>query len=602
MCGIAGIISSSSNIDESIISRMTDIIAHRGPDGEGHFMGDGFTFGHRRLSIVDLSDAGHQPMQYLNRYVITYNGEVYNHLELRELLEAQGYQFKSHTDTEVIMAAYDYWGVDCLNKFNGMWAFVIHDRVKNNFFIARDRFGIKPFYYYQDDCFVFASEIKSILEYSSAKAQPNMDYLQDYLKEGPKEYKKETAFKGVFRFPHSSYLVADAGELTEELKPIVYWTLKPNLIDEKFNTVRAQKLAEEYYELLLDAVRLRLRADVKVGSALSGGLDSSSIVYLVNQQLKSLGKEELQETFSSVYRTEGTQNCDESIYIDLLAKELHVNSNQIEPIEAEVPVEHEKVIWNMENPPESTCMSGWHTFKKVAQTDVIVTLDGQGADEQLAGYLKYIHVYLTSLNIIDFYKEITYFFKIPGAKKHILAAFLMNHFKLLFGKKALEFIVKRVFKKDLELNLNQTLATETMTSLITLIHYSDHASMGHSIESRMPFMDFRLVEFLASVPGCYKMHNGWTKYLARLAFDKKIPDEICWRKDKMGWSIPEDHWFRGRLKSWFIKKIKNSNLLSVLEPAFNIEKEIKTTVSISKLTRRLNISVFEKRFFDHPTR
>ena len=577
---------------------MTDVIVHRGPDGEGHFLYKNIALGHRRLSIVDLTVAGHQPMHYKKRYVITYNGEIYNYIELRKNLKEHGYNFTSQTDTEVILAAYDFWGIDCLNKFNGMWAFTIYDKISDEFFISRDRFGIKPLYFYQDDeNLVFASEIKAILQHPSVQARPNIEYFSKYLKNGPAEYISETAFENIFRFPFASFTKFKRDKAFQKLSTDSFWTVKPNLSVEKFNKIKAKQYAEQYYDLLSDSVGLRLRADVKIGSALSGGLDSSSIVYLVNQHLKKLGKEELQETFSTVYKSDGTQHCDESVFIDLLAKKLNVNSNQIEPKEKDVPKELEKVIWFMENPPESTCMSGWHTFKKVKEKKVVVSLDGQGADEQLAGYTSYIHVYLTSLTLFDFYKQVPFFFKIPKSAKHVFVAFLMNHFKFFFGEKLLKSIVKKIKGIDLELNLNQSLMTSTNTSLITLIHYADRASMGHSIESRMPFMDYRLVEFLATVPATYKVHNGWSKYLARLAFNDKLPDEICWRKDKMGWPIPESYWLRGGLREWVIKETSRSTLLSKLTKNNNINRELNSKVKISSLTRKLNISKFENIFF-----
>jgi asparagine synthase (glutamine-hydrolysing) len=598
MCGIAGYISSKKIKDKNVIKAMTDIISHRGPDGEGHYLYENIAFGHRRLSIVDLSDAGSQPMHYLDRYTIIYNGEVYNYVELKEELSKNGYHFKNQTDTEVIIAAYDLWGVECLNKFNGMWAFVLLDKQNEELFISRDRFGIKPLYIFQDnENFIFSSEIKSILKHPSVKIKPNMQYLSNYLKNGPREYISETAFENITRFPFSSYSKFKINQSFTKFKTKEFWRIKPNLSVEKFCPIKAEQYAQQYYDLLSDAVRLRLRTDVKVGSALSGGLDSSSIVYLVNQQLREMGKEDLQETFSSVYKSDSTQDCDESDYIDLLAEKLNVNSNQIEPKEIDIPTELEKMIWYMENPPESTCMSAWHTFKKVREKKVVATLDGQGADEQLAGYLSYIHVHLTSLTLLDFYKEFRHFLKIPGAKKQICIAFLLNHFKLIFGERLLKKFVKKVKGIDLEFNLNKKLAKDLNTSLINLIHYSDHISMGHSIESRMPFMDYRLVEFLASVPATYKMHNGWPKYLARLAFDKKLPNEICWRKDKLGWPEPENFWLKGGLKNWFIQRVTSSSILSELSAKKNIESDINSTKNITILIRYLNISIFNQLFF-----
>ena len=593
MCGISGIIS-KNKIEKDIIEPMTDKIIHRGPDGFGYYYGEKFVFGHRRLSIVDLSDAGHQPMQYLNRYVITFNGEVYNHLELRKELEKNGYVFQSHTDTEVIMASYDFWGADCLNKFNGMWAFVIYDRLKDKYFMSRDRFGKKPFYYYKDqEKFIFGSEIKVILAHPDVESKPNLKFLDSYVQNGAKEYIKETAFENIFRFDFSSYFEGSLEDIFENFNQNKFWEIKPNLSHEKFDEEKAKEYAKQYYELLEDAVRIRLRADVKVGSALSGGLDSSSIVYLVNKLLKEQDKEELQETFSSVYKSDGTQDCDESYFIDIMALKLGVHSNQIEPKEDEIPSQIEKMIWHLENPPDNSLMSSWHTFKLVASTDVKVTLDGQGADEQLGGYLPYLLNYISSLSIFDMFSQAKKCLQIPNSSKYVFVGLCLGLYRVLFGKKFLKFTIKNIFKRDFETNLNKKLGIDTMGSLITLIHYADHTSMAFSIESRMPFMDYRLVEFLASVPACYKMRDGWTKYLARLAFDGKLPDEINWRKDKMGWPIPEKKWFYGNLNRWFIANIESCKLSKKL--SFK-EKENK---KFSNNIKRMNLSIWEKSFLNN---
>ncbi len=592
MCGISGIIS-KKRVEKNIIEPMTDTITHRGPDGFGYHYGENFVFGHRRLSIVDLSDAGHQPMQYLNRYVITFNGEVYNHLELRKELEKNGYVFQSHTDTEVIMASYDFWGVDCLNKFNGMWAFVIYDRLKDKYFMSRDRFGKKPFYYYKDqEKFIFGSEIKVILAHPDVESKPNLKFLDSYVQNGAKEYIKETAFENIFRFDFSSYFEGSLEDIFENFNQNKFWEIKPNLSHEKFDKEKAKEYAKQYYELLEDAVRIRLRADVKVGSALSGGLDSSSIVYLVNKLLKEQDKEELQETFSSVYKSDGTQECDESYFIDIMALKLGVHSNQIEPKEDEIPSQIEKMIWHLENPPQNSLMSSWHTFKLVASTDVKVTLDGQGADEQLGGYLPYLLNYISSLSIFDMFNQAKKCLQIPNSNKYVFVGLCLGIYRVLFGEKFLKFTIKNIFKKDFETNLNPKLADDIMTNLITLIHYADHTSMAFSIESRMPFMDYRLVEFLASVPACYKMRDGWTKYLARLAFNGKLPDEINWRKDKMGWPIPEKKWFYGNLNRWFIANIESCKLSKKL--SFK-EKENK---KFSNNIKRMNLSIWEKSFLN----
>jgi len=595
MCGIVGIISREKRvIDKQEIKPMLDLISHRGPDAEGLFLEEGLAFGHRRLSILDLSDSGKQPMQYLERYVIVHNGEIYNYLELKEDLKKQNYTFKSNTDTEVIMASYDHWGVECLNKFNGMWSFVIYDRKENKYFLSRDRFGKKPFYYYKDEkVFIFASEIKSILSHPEVKIKPNLSFLDDYARTYCKEYLKETAFEKIYRFNFSSYFEGNLEDLFGEFVSRKYWQIKPNLSQESFDLKKARKYAQQYYDLLKDAVRIRLRADVKVGSALSGGLDSSSIVYLVNQLLKEEKKEELQETFSSVYKTQNTRTCDESKYIDLMSKSLKVNSNQVEPRENDVPNEHQKMIWHLENPPDNTLMSSWHTFKLVSCTEVKVTLDGQGADEQLGGYLSYLIYYVSSLSLREIFSQSILLVKnISATKKFVLIGLIIRILKFILGETFLRFILEKVLKKkNFTLNLNQKMAKDTMTNLVTLINYADRTSMAFSIESRMPFMDYRIVEFLASVPACYKIRDGWTKYLARLAFDGKLPDQVNWRKDKMGWPIPEEKWFRGNLKAWLANKIQKSNLCSTLAKIKNANAG-----ELALRIKALNLSVFEEKF------
>jgi len=276
-----------------------------------------------------------------------------------------------------------------------------------------------------------------------------------------------------------------------------------------------------------------------------------------------------------------------------MALKLGVHSNQIEPKEDEIPSQIEKMIWHLENPPDNSLMSSWHTFKLVASTDVKVTLDGQGADEQLGGYLPYLLNYISSLSIVDMFSQAKKCLQIPNSNKYVFVGLCLGLYRVLFGEKFLKFTIKNIFKRDFETNLNKKLGIDTMGSLITLIHYADHTSMAFSIESRMPFMDYRLVEFLASVPACYKMRDGWTKYLARLAFDGKLPDEINWRKDKMGWPIPEKKWFYGNLNRWFIENIESCKLSKKL--SFK-EKENKR---FSNNIKRMNLSIWEKSFLNN---
>jgi asparagine synthase (glutamine-hydrolysing) len=638
MCGIAGFIYLKNSVPGAgkLLQEMTDKIRHRGPDGEGFLLLDDagkahsyygndsvlegdqrpayipqkhisesfqqsfrLGFGHRRLSIVDLSALGHQPMCYKNRYWIVFNGEIYNYVELREELEKLGHRFVSHTDTEVIMAAYEQWGNKCLNRFNGMWSFIILDTERNGVFIARDRFGIKPFHYYFDgNVFVFASEIKAILSHPAVRTKPSLSYCKEYLREGPKEFLHETAFENIFRLDNAAYIETSIDELGKaNLKGKKFWELKAGEGSVVFDEKELDQYAKEYYELLSDAVRLRLRADVKVGSALSGGLDSSSIVCLVNQELRKQNKTEQQETFSSVYQSEGVQDCDESEYINRIAKTLEVKSNQVEPRMKDVISEHRKMIYHMDTPPDSSCMSGWHTFKLVGASDVTVTLDGQGADEQQGGYLYYLVNFFAQRKNTEEENE---FKKVPGADKFIKAGNKLRAARSVMPEKLVRGVLRKMnLTPDYLLPLNQRLVSDTTHRLLTLIHYSDRIPMAFSIESRMPFMDYRLAEFMARIPGTYKLHKGWTKYIARVAMEKYLPAEVTWRKDKMGWPIPEEFWFRGELKEQFCNAIEKSVFLRELGVGQDIRQRIAGKEPINNLLRLYNLATWYEVFFEH---
>lgn len=579
MCGIAGIISKKP-VSASIIRAMNDTLIHRGPDDEGYLLGGQnnpdiplhkpdqvnspipFMFAHRRQATIDPGESGHQPMPYLNRYWIVKNGAMYNYVELREELKALGYIFRSRSDTEVFMASYDAWGTNCLNKFNGMWAFVLYDSKTGELFISRDRFGIKPFYYYQDEeYFIFASEIKAILKHPSVPKEPNIDYCTQFLKEGPKEYLQETAFLHIYRLEPAHYLKCNVSEIFNQLKTVRYWEVIPNLSDEPYNEEKARAYAHQYMTLLSDAVKLRLRADVNIGFSLSGGLDSSSIVLLADQHLKAEGSKEKQQTFSCIYHTPGCEYCDESSYINELAAFLDLQSHTIEPDEKDVLTEHKKVAYYLDTPTESTMMSGWHTFKSARDGNIKVILDGQGADEQLGGYFGYLTAYYATIPSNQLILELLRLQRIPGSFISIGSGIILNILRHIFGEKRALSLLKQLKRNYTYVPLNKRLADDLLLSLVTLSHYSDRASMAHSVESRMPFTDYRLVEFLASVPASYKIHAGWTKFIARKAFNNKLPDTICWRKDKMGWPVPEEFWFHGGLKDTFIKAILNSGFI-----------------------------------------
>lgn len=639
MCGIAGFLSLNPQ-PAHLVGKMSDLIRHRGPDDEGYLLFENgqtpafiyggrdtpddvyraetpyapryllssfadrpvhVAIGHRRLSIVDLSPLGHQPMCTADRrYWIAFNGEVYNYIELKAELEQFGYRFASHSDTEVILAAYQCWGANCLSRFNGMWAMVILDTEEQVVFLARDRFGVKPLYWWTDGTvFLFASEIKAFLAHPRFSAKPNVHYLGEYLNVGAREYLEETAFAGVRRLLHSHFVLATPKDLIAgRFQPKQWWTLSPNPCQEAYNEARAQNYANQYRELLKSAVELRLRADVRVGSALSGGLDSSSVVYLVNELLRERAATEKQEGFSSIYRTPGTEDCDESSYIRIVAGALGVHCNAIEPNEHEIPEEHEKVIWAMDTPPDNTCMSAWYTFKLVQRCGIKVTLDGQGADEQLAGYVFYLADWLHELSLgaalaqAPSLLNIHPFRKVARAYARTLASRIAPQGSIKGpGGLSLRFT-------PIKEGLNATLHRDTLSNLVSLIHYADRTSMAYSVESRMPFMDYRLAEMMATIPSVYKIHGGWTKMVGREAFDRLLPDSIVWRKDKMGWPIPENYWFTGSLKAWFDQQEavgqEFCRTIGLSEPVIVVDQ----VKSMAQRVRLVNLGTWNRLFLD----
>lgn len=594
MCGIAGIVA-DGRVAAGPLESMTARLEHRGPDGKGHWYGEGIALGHLRLAILDLSERGAQPMHCLDRYVIVHNGEVYNYLELRAELQAEGYRFATGTDTEVIVAAYDRWGPDCLRRFNGMWSFLVHDRRDGRVFIARDRFGVKPFYYARaGSCFVFASEIKALLAHPAVERRPDVGYCRRYLQLGPREYGQATAWAGVNRLDNGCYVESSLEDLrTGRFRAIRYWTLEPGDDDAPYDERRGEALAEEYRALLDAAVSLRLRADVPVGSALSGGLDSSSVVYLVNQGLRAAGAAQLQETFSCVYRTPGTEDCDESAHIDAVARRLEVSSNRIEPDPADIPARHREMIYYLDTPPESSLMSSWHTFLRVSRSPVIVTLDGQGADEQLAGYPRYIVPFLAHGR--SPWRQARALRRMPGSRPFVRLG-LASRVAGALGAPGLTPAILRLARKQIYggETLNEALCADALGGLQNLLHYADRTSMAFSVESRMPFLDYRLAEFLARVPAEYKVHDGWTKHLARRAFAGRLPDGIVWRRDKMGWPIPETFWFRGRLRTWYRDTIRGSDFLREMGIDIDVDRLLDRTKGVGNTTRLLNLAQWHR--------
>lgn len=572
MCGIVGVWNLTNKpVNYSLLKDITDVLKHRGPDDEGYVLlnsnnGDhkeligndsirelnfenimsldnkhrfDLALGHRRLSIIDLSSLAHQPMSNEDKSLwIVHNGEIYNYIELREELEELGHTFKSNSDTEVVLNAYEEWGDNCLQKFNGMWAFAIWDAKRKMLFCSRDRFGIKPFYYFFDgNQFVFASEIKSLLEYG-AERRPNDKIIYDYLTFGFQDHTDETFFDGIKQLNPAHYLLIENGVLRIER----YWNIKVNCeIQSKNNNCL------EFYNLFEQAIKLRLRSDVPVGSCLSGGLDSSSIVCIAN---KFIDKEK-QKTFSSCF---DNKKFDEREYIEEVIEQTGADKNYIFPSGEAFQGEIENLIYYQDEPFGSLSIyAQWNVMRKASEK-VKVLLDGQGGDELLAGYLEY---YASFLKTLIFKKD----FRVIKE----LICFLILHPKSayeLFSKMRMRekrkgmlssgFILKY---KDMDVKYAEDLATKllndiTRDKLPALLHYEDRNSMAFSIEARVPFLDFKLVEYVAKLPLDKRLKNGMTKVIFREAMKGILPERIRKRRDKMGFVTPEEVWVKTMLKDW----------------------------------------------------
>jgi asparagine synthase (glutamine-hydrolysing) len=583
MCGIAGIISKDSNeICIERLKKMTDIIAYRGPDGDGHWVNKDGTvgFGHRRLSIIDLSDAGKQPMHYLGRYSITFNGEIYNYVELKEMCLKQGYQFATQTDTEVMMALYDWKKEECLQYFDGMFAFAIYDEKEKKVFAARDRFGEKPFYYCFNSgkAFAFASEMKALWAGGYERVINKhmlFNYLAHWYIENPSDL-KETFFENIYRLPHSHYIIINTESLEYKIKR--YWDVDYTKTD---YSITVEQAKQRFSELFYTSVSRRLRSDVPVGSSLSGGLDSSAVVAVIDDLNKS--KSIKQSTFSAIFP--GFEK-DESRYINMLLQTLNVDPHFISPDSDTMLNDLGDCFYHQEEPfGSASILAQYEVMKLAKQHNVTVLLDGQGADELLAGYHPFYGDFFNELKKRDgglLKQEVAAYRNLhnkssinPLPRKDIVyyarkwAGPAKNQLKKLRGQ--YQHWSKPYFSRDFyyayrdeqymylkeATTLNHALYNSVNVGMTQLLRYGDRNCMAHSREVRLPFLFHELVEFLFTLPAEFKIHDGWTKYIQRLTFEKLLPAEITWRKDKIGYEPPQKQWMQKEPIKDQIRSIRN---------------------------------------------
>ena len=612
MCGIAGIVNfNQKSVEQHKLAAMMQTMKHRGPNDEGMTINGHVGLGHLRLSILDLSQAGHQPMSdKTGRYSIILNGEIYNYIELRDELQKTGVEFNSNTDTEVLLQGYIHFGPKVLDKLNGMFAFAIYDKVEDKLFAARDRYGVKPFYYHaSEETFIFASEIPAILSVYGQKTEANERAVFDYLVFNRTDQTEDTFFKGIKKLQHGHCVTIDKDG---------YRIQKWYDLREKVENSQIKSNEQDFFNLLKDAVNIRLRSDVPVGICLSGGLDSSSIASLVSECLERPDV----NTFSAIY--ESSHRADESNFIALYKDKLS-NMFYTHPTASTLLEDVNDFIAGHGEPVPSTGPYAQYRTMKLAKEHVTVTLDGQGADEELAGYHYFYGLYYKSLlkkaKSATLCKELCrylfihrslyalktfVFFMLPsslrtkarvGEKGYLLPDFA-NRFidsviaDNLYGSKSMQDTLINHFEYKLE----------------HLLKWEDRNSMLFSIESRTPFLDYRLVEYLLKCEDAAKIKNGYTKSILRRSMKGLLPEDIRLRRDKIGFATPEDDWFRQEPFKELITNIlksdsfRNRNIVDP-EKAYTLyEKHCTGRVNISKdIWKWINLEIWYRTFIDRQT-
>lgn len=582
MCGIS-VIFRSSKLDDRTYDHFLESlkkIDHRGPDDEGIVLINTHTndyvivktglthpdvenqkvigeidierynlaFGHKRLSIIDLTISGHQPMKGIDGSWIVFNGEIYNYIELREELKKHGCFFNTGSDTEVILEAYRIWGADCLNKFNGMWSICIWDAPNRKLFISNDRFGVKPLYYKEENNgFVLVSETKQLSCFKDLNVSLNNSYIKDFAAFGFSDVNENTMYQDVYRFKKSHFLVVNPllykkGQVRE--KQDVFYSLKSKKI-----AIDEREAIQQFRDLLYDAVKIRMRADVDFGFALSGGLDSSAILYTARNIIKNNDKKNELLGFSAIFP--GHKNSDESQFVKIVADDLPcttIYTNAMEEFNFDAFESH---VSHQDEPLGGTSFfAQWSVYKKAKESGIKILFNGQGADEVFAGYHHHFYRYCRQLLMQGKLPE--YFSQVKNYAELKEMTVSQVH-KIVFGEIKLSAKIKLGIAKFDHALLRHWNKTDTLSVMMkedfntfqlpTYLRVDDRNSMAFSLESRHPFMDYRLVEFGYSLPDKLLIKDGWQKYIVRKSM-YEMPESISWRKDKKGFTTPQDIWIQ----------------------------------------------------------
>lgn len=574
MCGIFGAIRLKGFFDEHDYKEFvscTDLVHYRGPDASGYLAVNikdksinnenrfDVFLGHRRLSIIDLSESSNQPLTDNNGLWIIFNGEIFNYIELKNELQQEGYVFKTNSDTEVLLQVYRRYGEAGFAKLNGMWAFVIADIPNNRIVLSRDRFSIKPLYYINTgDSLYFASEIKQLIPFLRSK-DINSGVMFKYLDQGIIDYNEETFFKGVYKLKPKHNLIVDMN--SGGIKEHNYWNYS---INAENTTLSFDDMIEKFRELFIDSVKIRLRSDVKVGALLSGGLDSSSISVIANNFQGG-------KFFTYSVISEDKKYSEEK-FIDVLIRERRINNKKIlfkfDDINS-FSSYLDTVIYHNDEPFGSLSIiaqfMALESLKK--NSDIIVVLSGQGGDETLMGYLKYFF-----FNIKNLINKGSYIQALNQVIASVIRRTVIWQFKQSEARRYIPFLSRKTQKNFIRIEGNPEPVWEASNlierqisdidkySVPSLTHYEDRNSMAHSLEIRLPFLDYRLVNYVLNLPIALKLNGGWTKYILRKGIHE-LPDDIRWRRDKQGFIIPEEVWlkkdFSGLINEIFTNSILN---------------------------------------------
>ena len=653
MCGICGTWHlDGKSLDVEALEWAATRLRHRGPDDEGYLLAEPHSgrlqpcggkdttsalnlprlesfragtfsigLGFRRLAVLDLSPAGHQPMASADgRLWLVLNGEIYNYIELRQELAALGFTFRTATDSEVVLAAYQAWGAECLSRFNGMWAMAIWDSAERSLFLARDRFGVKPLYYVQaGNTFAFASEIKALVGLRGLPFIPEPQAVYNYISRGklPEAQSGQTFFNGVHCLPAGHYLSVNL----QRVKLQSYWSL-----DVQAEPVgdSIEPLLAPYQELFTDSVNLRLRSDVPVGTCLSGGLDSSAIVCIINREMAKQGFSggqigEQQRTFSAVYDQAGPFN--ERKYIDKVLAATNAQGMFAWPSAEKLRSQAAQMVWHQDEPFQSTSIfAQWCVMSKVRASGVTVLLDGQGADELLAGYRPFKY-YLGDLLRANRFEAAWQAARAISAHTDLngwrfLRSALADH--ILGTRPAWLRRAEQNSQRDTEylapgfrqsmqpykskkekgriISLDDHLRDQLEnTSLPHLLRYEDRNSMAFSVEARLPYLDYRFVRYNFGAAAGWRVYDGWSKYILRRAMQSQVPGDIIWRKDKIGFTTPESAWLQEWLTAdpdWLSEPWQSQDYLAVDAVKTRIRQWMDQGGELPALWRWMNLELW----------